>query len=307
MKRKLSGEFEAVATPKRARSDSGSPGSSAVKFYRLDYMFGQSREKEAKQLVKTESPAQQAALAEIEAEPPARVDRAAVVLRPPNRQGGRPKGRRDGKAVKGVRKIRADPSAQAKLQLSQTLKQLQQQPGVSKLAARRQVSRQYGLSMSAVKNLEKPEVVAKLTEFVEKRQTGKTGLRRSGSHLAFSKMSSLSEGKRVAQKGKTLGKTDWCRPVWQQTCIWSQTEEGNGHVLSMADLKRDYVHRLEVAIDQKEAAGESGSKQVAAWKKKLHSLQNNESQAQARKSLSADSERVRCRAETANGDSLADL
>lgn len=51
VRRKLSEEFKAVQTPKRkAAGETESPGSSATKFYRLDYLFGKSSEKVARQV-----------------------------------------------------------------------------------------------------------------------------------------------------------------------------------------------------------------------------------------------------------------
>ena len=119
VKRSLSKDFENVATPGRG-----------TKYYRLDYMFGKSSEKVAKQAVQPLSPAQQQALAS--AEPVA--ESAAVVLPARKNKGGRPKGsgRKQKQKAAGVRKQRADPTAQAKLNLSRELRDLQQQPGVSK-------------------------------------------------------------------------------------------------------------------------------------------------------------------------------
>lgn len=85
----------------------------------------------------------------------------------------------------GVRKRRADPTAQAKLALAKVLRKKQQQPGVSRKAARQQISREYGLSLTAVRNLEKEEVVSKLKTFVESREIGKGALRRSATLLTL--------------------------------------------------------------------------------------------------------------------------
>ena len=274
VKRKLSEEFQAVQTPKREREgQAASPSSGSVhKFYRLDYLFGKSSEKVAKQAVQPPTVAQQAAMVSLETPAP---DSRAVALQGRNK-GGRPKNSSTrSKTVSGVRKHRADPTAQAKLRLADRLKELQEQPGMSKHAARVRLGKEYGLSLGAVRNLEKPDRVARLHSFVHKREPGKHSLRRAGSHLAKSKMSSQAEGKRVAGPGSILGKKDWLRPIWLQTAVWGQTEEQNGHLLSLTDLMRDYVHRLRTAIETKEKLGEADSKELAAWRKKLVTLQTN--------------------------------
>ena len=84
-------------------------------------MFGKSSEKVAKLAVQLLSPAQQQAL--ISAEPVA--DSAAVVLPSRNKPGGRPKGsgRKKKQKTAGVRKQRADPTAQTKLRRGQVQSQ----------------------------------------------------------------------------------------------------------------------------------------------------------------------------------------
>ena len=127
------------------------------------------------------------------------------MLPPKNSRGGRPKdpgaGRKQKKQAPGVRKQRADPTAQAKLKLHQELVELSQQPGLSKYKARQIIGEKYGLSMTAVRNLEKTDALAQLKEFVGQRLVGKQGLRRQGSHLSMDKLTSKAQGSRVAQKG----------------------------------------------------------------------------------------------------------
>ena len=75
------------------------------------------------------------------------------MLPPKNSRGGRPKdpgaGRKQKKQAPGVRKQRADPTAQAKLKLHQELVELSQQPGLSKYKASQIIGSKYGLSMTA--------------------------------------------------------------------------------------------------------------------------------------------------------------
>ena len=280
VKRSLSKDFENVATPGRGQKrQAESPGSSVTKYYRLDYMFGKSSEKVAKQAVQPLSPAQQQALAS--AEPVA--ESAAVVLPARKSKGGRPKGsgRKQKQKAAGVRKQRADPTAQAKLNLSRELRDLQQQPGVSKYKARQAISERYGLSMTAVRNLEKTDKVAELEKYVEQKQVGKTGLRRQGSHLAASKQASQAQGSRIAKAGNVLGRTDRCRKVWAQTAMWAQFEESQQHVLSLEDLVRDYQHRLQTAIEarqQLEVQTEQQQAELKAWRQKVQTLQNKPKQ-----------------------------
>lgn len=278
VRRKLSEEFKAVQTPKRkAAGETDSPGSSATKFYRLDYLFGKSSEKVARQTVKPLTEPQQAALVSLEAQ---QQDSTTVVLPAVGvNRGGRPRGAgRWRKQAAGVRKHRADPSARAKLELAQKLQEKQQQPGVSRRAARQQISREYGLSLTAVRNLEKEEVVSKLKAFVESREIGKGALRQRGSSLAGIKQRSQSQGKRVAQPGNILGKTDHLRPIWLQSAVWGQTEEQQGHMISLHDLMRDFEHRVQSAIARKMDLGETDTAEFTAWQKKLNTIQNNPKQ-----------------------------
>eukprot|EP00435_Cladocopium_sp_Y103_P022575 s1293_g5.t1 len=76
----------------------------------------------------------------------------------------------DKRQAAGVRKQRAYPTAQAKLSLSKELTELQQQPGVSKHKARQVIAEKYGLSMTAVRNLEKTDTVAQLKQYVEQKK-----------------------------------------------------------------------------------------------------------------------------------------
>eukprot|EP00435_Cladocopium_sp_Y103_P072354 s296_g40.t1 len=291
----------AVATPDRGlKRQSDSPGSSVTKFFRLDYMFGKSSEKVAKQPVQPLSPAQQQALVSLE---PA-ADSAAVVLPPRNRKGGRPRGsgrrqKRQAPGVRkqradptaqaklslrqapGVRKQRADPTAQAKLSLSKELTELQQQPGVSKGKARQVISQKYGLSLTAVRNLEKTDTVAQLKQYVEQKKVGKHSLRRAGSHLALNKLPSKAQGSRIAAKGNVLGRKDRCRVVWMTTALRAQHEESQQHLLSLADLVRDYEYRLQQATEQRqklEYLTASQNAELDSWKQKLHSLQTKKKQ-----------------------------
>eukprot|EP00435_Cladocopium_sp_Y103_P038878 s3503_g10.t1 len=202
-------------------------------------MFGKSSEKVAKQPVQPLSPAQQQALVSVE---PA-----------------------------------ADSAAVAKLSLSKELAELQQQPGVSKYKARQTIAEKYGLSMTAVRNLEKTDTVAQLKQHVEQKKVGKQGLRRAGSHLALNKLPSKAQGNRIATKGKVLGRTDRFRVVWMTTAMWAQHEESQQHLLSLEDVVRDYEYRLLQAIEQGEKLEyltATQQKELQAWRQKASTLQN---------------------------------
>ena len=281
VRRSLSNELrQAAATPERGQKrQSSSPGSSVTKFYRLDYMFGSSSEKIARQEVQPLSPAQQQALASLESAE----DSAAVVLPPSKRKGGRPKGsgRKHGKPAVGVRKHRAEPTAQTKLQLHAELVELCQQPGLSKTKARQIIGSKYGLSTTAVRNLEKTDTMAQMTEFVSQRQLGKQGLRRRGSHLSMEKRTSKAQGSRVAGAGKQLGRPDRCRVIWMATALWAQYEESQQHLLSLTDLVRDYEYRLQQSIQHREGEEQLSAEklqELQAWRQKLKTLQTKKKQ-----------------------------
>ena len=281
VRRSLSNELrQAAATPERGQKrQSSSPGSSVTKFYRLDYMFGSSSEKIARQEVQPLSPAQQQALVSLESAE----DSAAVVLPPSKRKGGRPKGsgRKHGKPAVGVRKHRAEPTAQTKLQLHAELVELCQQPGLSKTKARQIIGSKYGLSTTAVRNLEKTDTMAQMTEFVSQRQLGKQGLRRRGSHLSMEKRTSKAQGSRVAGAGKQLGRPDRCRVIWMATALWAQYEESQQHLLSLTDLVRDYEYRLQQSIQHREGEEQLSAEklqELQAWRQKLKTLQTKKKQ-----------------------------
>ena len=202
-------------------------------------------------------------------------------MRTHRNKGGRPKGRKGTSLAAGVRKRRAEPTARGKIQLAQRLQELRRQPEHSNATARQELMRQYGLSKSAARTLEKG--AERAVQFAAKRQLGVHGLHRSGSHLRKSKLVSKSLGQRIPKAGKTLGRTDHLRPVWIQTAIWGQAEEQCGHMLSKSDLLRDYEHRLQIAISEAEKnewPTDSQKRQLAAWQKKQISLRESKKQRQ---------------------------
>ena len=288
VKRSLSGELLAAgsetATPP-AKRQCVSPGSSSTgstpKFYRLDFLWGKSEKKEAQRPI-AEPAKQLVALEEGEAQAEAaQTDARAVVLQ--RKPGGRPRGRKGKSLLPGVRKKKAEPTARAKLQLARELESLKQQPEMSRSSARKKLQKQYQVSKSMISKLEKAGERERLQAFCHARQMGLRGRQRKGSHLKKNKVASQSQGKRIAKPGKTLGKTDHCRVVWQQTAMWAQREEQCGHLLSQTDLMRDYQHRLTLAEEsgeqRKRKAGEAWTdqeeRQLAAWKKKRQTLANN--------------------------------
>ena len=290
VKRSLSGELSAAdretVTPP-AKKLCVSPGSSstgsAPKFYRLDFLWGKSEKKEAQRPPAVGEPAQELVSLEQEEEQAraAQTDARAVVLR--RNKGGRPKGRKGKTVVPGVRKKKAEPTARAKLQLARELELLKRQPEMSRQAARMKMQGKYKVSDALVRRLEKAGERERLEAFCAKRQMGVQTRQRKGSHLRKNKVASQSQGKRIAKPGQTLGKTDHCRVVWQQTAMWAQREEQCGHLLSQTDLMRDYQHRLTLAEEsgeqRKRKAGEAWTdqeeRQLAAWKKKRQTLANN--------------------------------
>ena len=160
VKRSLSGELLAAgsetATPP-AKRQCVSPGSSstgsAPKFYRLDFLWGKSEKKEAQRPI-AEPAKQLVALEEAEAQAEAaQTDARAVVLQ--RKPGGRPRGRKGKSLLPGVRKKKAEPTARAKLQLARELESLKQQPEMSRSSARKKLQKQYQVSSSMIKKLEK--------------------------------------------------------------------------------------------------------------------------------------------------------
>lgn len=271
-----------LQTPPAKRRQIDSPQTGSPKFFRLDYLWGSSTQKVARRPAPQSSPQQVEALAMVEAEvaEPAQGDPRAAEI--PKRRAGRPKGSSDrAKAVPGVRKKRAEATAKAKLNLIEQLENTASQPEMSKTKAANAISQKYGISAGMVRSLRQAETKARLEQFVERRQVGVSSVRKAGVGLSKSKLISQSEGRRIPQTGKTLGRTDRCRAVWQQSALWAQAEEQHGHLISLQDLMRDYVHRLQTAIIQAEAETELSKERqadLAAWKQKVKTMQEKKKQ-----------------------------
>ena len=84
--------------------------------------------------------------------------------------------------------------------------------------------------------------------------------------------------------GKSLGRPDLLKPVWQQTARWSQYEEANQQTLTPGDLLDDFLDRLEKRIAVREAEEKAGSltpqaeAELKALRQKAHTLETNKKQ-----------------------------
>jgi hypothetical protein len=198
------------------------------------------------------------------------------------RKAGRPQGSKDVQQ-RCRRKFskKAEPTAAVKLQLASELQERRKETGQSLMRVLKDMARQYGCSTSMLRKLRKESRQKRLQQFVAERGLGLHGLRKRGSHLANSKHTSKSEGKRLPGERGYLGKTDHHRELWLATKRWSQLEEANGHQLSQSDLLRDFKSRLSSAIKVADAIPDrtiSQQIQLDAWKKKLNTLEHNPKQ-----------------------------
>ncbi|CAE7374010.1 unnamed protein product, partial [Symbiodinium necroappetens] len=178
-------------------------------------------------------------------------------------------------------KRRADVSAVGKLQLYEQADRLVADSG-SKRDARRRLQAEYGISESFATSLLKPAKRAKVEQFVQTTPQGRDGLRPQGSHLGYCHLGSKSLGKRLPGPGKSLGRPDYLKPVWQQTARWSQYEEANQQTLSPADLLDDFLDRLELRLAVREAEEKAGTltpqaeAELQALRQKQQSMQTNQ-------------------------------
>ena len=169
-------------------------------FYRLDYLFGKTPDKQAspglsgQQARQREEQAAEERRQEAEEEARAALARHGMdkaVAGAEKRKRGRPPGAKTNwKTIPGLRKKRAEVSAAGKLSLVQELKKMETATG-SKAAAKQHLRRQYKVSHSFASRLAKPSEQERLADFVHMRSLGKSGLRQQGSHLGFAWMQLL--------------------------------------------------------------------------------------------------------------------
>ena len=258
-------------------------------FYRLDYLFGKTPDKQASPGLSGQQARQREEQAAEERRQEAEEEARAALARhgmdkavTEKRKQGRPPGAKTNwKTVPGLRKKRAEVSAAGKLSLVQELKKMETATG-SKAAAKQHLRRQYKVSHSFASRLAKPSEQERLADFVHMRSLGKSGLRQQGSHLGFAWMQWRGLGKRMSKTpGATLGKTDRHRQVWTQTALWAQLQ---GHQLSMEDVLDDFEERLYKAVSVRQTQADKGLaspeklKELAAWKQKQDSLANKPKQ-----------------------------
>ena len=261
-------------------------------FYRLDYLWGKTPEKQAKPGLTPDSHAEREARLKAESlqkveerakEAVTKLGMGGVALPLPKHK-GRPAGSKN-KVVSqpGLREKRADVTARNKLALMEELDALAVSKG-SKRKAATEMQKRHKVSLSFARNLFKSSYRQRAEDFVSSRSVGKTSLRQKGSHLGFCHFVSKSQGKRLMRDGVELGRKDRLRSVWQETLLWSQLEEANLHILSLKDVLADFLDRLEVAIavrKKDEEAGsltEEGKAELAAMAQKQASLTDNAKQ-----------------------------
>ena len=194
------------------------------------------------------------------------------------RKAGRKPGTRDAlPRRKGFRK-KNEPTAAVKLRIGNEIVQRQSETGDSLYSIMKDMSQQYGCSVGFLRKVKKDAVRRRLEEFVARRGLGLSSLRRKGSHLAENKHVSKSEGKRLPGKRGYLGPPDHHREIWMATRNWAQAEEANGHNISQSDLLRDFLIRLQAAIQAAqtiECRTHEMETQLTAWQKKMHSMKTN--------------------------------
>jgi hypothetical protein len=109
-----------------------------------------------------------------------------------------------------------------------------------------------------------------------------------GSHLTFSWIKTKSLGRRCAQEGKTLGRTDHLLGIKELTKTWSQYQTDTlGLDLDAGQLLEDFTERLnanlaaaDVMLASKEQLTSFQEKEVQAWRKKADTLSKNHSEKQ---------------------------
>ena len=233
-------------------------------YYRLDYLWGKTPEKEAQPGLKPDTASQRQqkqqeqnrqslearasqAVEELGLQPVIKVVRQKKAGRPPGSQN-------KVKPVPTLRKRRADVPAKAKLGMMAELDRLAIEKA-SKRQARLQLMKQYGVSETFCWNLQRSAKRQKVSSFVAKAATGSTGARQPGSHLALVHMVSQSAGKRVPDEGKALGRPDHLKSVWQETRAWALSEEARQHILTAGDVLLDFEDRLDAGQDRPGRAG----------------------------------------------------